>query len=172
MVLGFHLLPHTSPACPGLKAIDNVGCQIWCHEETNSLPLCLSTGDHLHLLLISHLYWTPQCWHLCWLASRSSLDFQIRQRRCRGDLVHKHKSTFDVTNCHLTEARGCGTICVAVSRGTMVFRQLFSLDFCWWRNVKKRCAQSHCIFFTQLHTEEKESHDTLLIYLVMACNGM
>ena len=102
-------------------------------------------------------------------ASRSSLYLQIRQRCCQGDLVHKHKSTFDVTNCHLTEARGCGTICIAVSRGTIVFRQLFSLDFCWWRNVEKHCARSYCTFFTQLHTEEKESHDTLLMYLVVVC---
>ncbi|EJK52489.1 hypothetical protein THAOC_28224 [Thalassiosira oceanica] len=42
--------------------------------------------------------------HPCRLASRSSLDLQIRRHRCRVELVYK--STFDVANRRSMEARG------------------------------------------------------------------
>ncbi|EJK45572.1 hypothetical protein THAOC_35808 [Thalassiosira oceanica] len=69
--------------------------------------------------------------HLCRLASRPSSDLQIRQRRCRGELVYK--STFDVANRRLTEARGCGETRLALgtpwfSSFSLVFRMNFSFS--------------------------------------------
>ena len=80
---------------------------------SNEVPLQrrVSIGDHLHLILVRYLCWAPQR-HLCRLASRPSSDLQIRQRRCRVELVYK--STFDVANRRSMEARGCGAIRLAL----------------------------------------------------------
>ncbi|EJK65857.1 hypothetical protein THAOC_13239 [Thalassiosira oceanica] len=59
--------------------------------------------------------------HLCRLASHASSDLQIRRRRCRGE--HVYKSTFDVANRRLTEARGCGATRLAL--GTPWFCSFF-----------------------------------------------
>ncbi|EJK67081.1 hypothetical protein THAOC_11931 [Thalassiosira oceanica] len=53
-----------------------------------------------------------------------SSDLQIRRRRCRGE--HVYKFTFNVANRHMTEARGCGAIRLAL--GAPWFCSFF-LDF-------------------------------------------